>query len=233
MRVCAVPLEPSRQPARKKEFFGVLEAERRDRKNFKLQLPGPSARRRPPRTAGGTRQRGQRRSLPRRSRGVLPQSNMFDEMGDQLIDFEGQRKKDSPSDDQPPEEEGEFTAHDESGGFYRTSWGAIETEDEKKNSDDRQGHEDEIDGVNHELVRLNLLPAHSPKPFDEAAYQADRCRTRLQGRNEEKHGQHGIVPEGPGDQNSRINSHQKRDWNSCQPHPPADSIQVLPGQPLK
>jgi len=102
MRVCADPLEPSRQPARKKEFFGILEVERSDRKilscNYLGHLPGVDHH--VPQEEPAKEDRGGH--CPGDPGVVLPQSNMFDEMGDQLIDFEGQRKKDSQSDDQPP-----------------------------------------------------------------------------------------------------------------------------------
>src|SRR4030043_23132 len=99
---------------------------------------------------------------------------MLDIMGDQFIDFERQRNKDTYPHHKEPEEKGELPPHNEMNCRHRTSGRNIQTQDEKKDSDDGKNHEGEIDRMDHEFIGIDVLPAHSFKPFDETAHKTDR-----------------------------------------------------------
>jgi len=129
---------------------------------------------------------------------MVSEFNMLDVMGDQLIDFEDQGKDDPDAHNNAPEQQGEFTPHDELDCENRTPRGYVQAQDKQEDGNDRKDQEREVDRMDHELVGVHILPGHTAKSSDEASHKTDRSGAGHHGRNEKDHGKHRVVPERPG-----------------------------------
>ena len=110
---------------------------------------------------------------------MLPQGRPPNEMWYQFVHFKTQRQKESYSHGNDPEKNGEWSSHNKMGGADRASGRRLEAEDKQQDRNNRQDHQDEINGMNYKFVGFYLLPAHFAESFDKAADQTDRCRPRL------------------------------------------------------